>query len=187
MIENAALLKSAAGQIDELDDEIKRLNDAKKDVYTHVKETVGKDEHRAWKEAVKLRQKRRVDKHSLEAFDERVGALLSMLEAPERQATPKTPPAAKSGPANGSVEESAPTRAGAPAGAEPVPHDPETGEITDPDPPEPALGGDDADLALRSAAGEQVSSVPPRPLAGSIDMGDIPEALDRRKRQEVAA
>jgi uncharacterized protein (UPF0335 family) len=48
---------------------------------------------------------------------------------------------------------------------------------------------DDSDesLHLRSAAGEHVSSVPPRPLAGSIDMGDIPEALDRRKRQEVAA
>jgi uncharacterized protein (UPF0335 family) len=214
MIENAALLKSAAGQIDELDDEIKRLNDAKKDVYTHVKETVGKDEHRAWKEAVKLRQKRRVDKHSLEAFDERVGALLSMLEAPERQATPKTPPAAKSGPANGNVEESAPTRAGAPAGAEPVPHDPETGEITEPasgdgnhspradgetlEPGSPSTipissahcPPDDSDEGvshLRSAAGEHVSSVPPRPLAGSIDMGDIPEAFDRRKRQEVAA
>jgi uncharacterized protein (UPF0335 family) len=40
---------------------------------------------------------------------------------------------------------------------------------------------------LRSAAGEHVSSVPPRPLAGFIDMGDIPEALDRRKRQGVAA
>jgi uncharacterized protein (UPF0335 family) len=213
MIENAALLKSAAGQIDELDDEIKRLNDAKKDVYTHVKETVGKDEHRAWKEAVKLRQKRRVDKHSLEAFDERVGALLSMLEAPERQATPKTPPAAKSGPANGNVEESAPTRAGAPAGAEPVPHDPETGEIHDhaetvttspradgetlePGSPStipissahcPPDDSDEGVSHLRSAAGEHVSSVPPRPLAGSIDMGDIPEAFDRRKRQEVAA
>lgn len=92
-------------------------------------------------------------------------------------------------------------------------HDPETGELTDhaetvttspradgetlePGSPStlspastetasPVEGADEQHH--RSAAGEQVSSVPPRPLAGSIDMGDIPEALDRRKRQEVAA
>jgi uncharacterized protein (UPF0335 family) len=95
------------------------------------------------------------------------------------------------------------------------PHDPETGEITEQPLPEYSDGvvvphhdfttgeittteihissahclPDDSDEGanLRSAAGEHVSSVPPRPLAGSIDMGDIPEALDRRKRQEVAA
>jgi uncharacterized protein (UPF0335 family) len=40
---------------------------------------------------------------------------------------------------------------------------------------------------LRSAAGERLSHPLAAALAGSIDMGDIPEALDRRKRQEVAA
>jgi uncharacterized protein (UPF0335 family) len=89
------------------------------------------------------------------------------------------------------------------------PHDPDTGEITEPaagdsnHSPEAADGGldasappstipissahclpDDSDegLHLRSAAGEHVSSVPPRPLAGSIDMGDIPKCMDRRAR-----
>jgi uncharacterized protein (UPF0335 family) len=69
-------------------------------------------------------------------------------------------------------------------------HDPTTGEITDIPISSAHCLPDDSDEGashLRSAAGEHVSSVPPRPLAGSIDMGDIPEALDRRKRQEVAA
>jgi hypothetical protein len=59
------------------------------------------------------------------------------------------------------------------------PHDPTTGEIHDP----PALpGGDDAEPPLRSAAGERLSHPPAAALAGFTDMGDIPEALDRRAR-----
>jgi uncharacterized protein (UPF0335 family) len=157
MIENAALLKSAAGEIDALDAEIRALQDDKKTVFDNIKESVEPPTFKAWKEAVKLRQKRRVDKDALEAHDARVWAVLAMLEATGTEVATR-----------------------APSGAEA--HDPETGEITDPDPPEPAQGGDDADLVLRSAAGEQVSSVPPRPLAGSLDMGDLPECLDRRAR-----
>jgi uncharacterized protein (UPF0335 family) len=188
MIENAALLKSAAGQIDALDAEIRALQDDKKAVFDNIKESVEPPTFRAWKEAVKLRQKRRVDKDALEAHDSRVWAVLAMLEASGTELA----------------------RAHTPAGAET--HDPTTGEIHDHaetvttspradgetlEPGSPSTIPissahclpDDSDegLHLRSAAGEQVSSVPPRPLAGSIDMGDIPEALDRRKRQEVAA
>jgi uncharacterized protein (UPF0335 family) len=190
MIENAALLKSAAAQIDALDAEIRALQDDKKAVFDNIKESVEPPTFKAWKEAVKLRQKRRVDKDALEAHDARVWAVLAMLEATGTELA----------------------RAHTPAGAEP--HDPETGEITDHaetvttspradgetlEPGSPSINPissahclpDDSDegsaTLLRSAAGEQVSDVPPRPLAGSLDMGDIPEALDRRKRQEVAA
>lgn len=189
MIENAALLKSAAGQIDALDAEIRALQDDKKAIFDNVKEGVEPPTFKAWKEAVKLRQKRRVDKDAIEAHDSRVWAVLSMLEAAGTEVATR-----------------------APAGAEA--HDPETGELTDhaetvttspradgetlePGSPStipissahclPDDSDEGASHHLRSAAGEQVSDVPPRPLAGSIDMGDIPEALDRRKRQEVAA
>jgi uncharacterized protein (UPF0335 family) len=206
MIENAALLKSAAGQIDALDAEIRALQDDKKAVFDNIKESVEPPTFKAWKEAVKLRQKRRVDKDALEAHDSRVWAVLAMLEA--------------------TGTEDAVNTSRAPAGAEPdrletliaeaeaflPPHDPETGEIHDHaetvttspradgetlEPGSPSTIPissahclpDDSDEGanLRSAAGEQVSSVPPRPLAGSIDMGDIPPALDRRKRIEAAA
>jgi uncharacterized protein (UPF0335 family) len=182
MIENAALLKSAAGQIDALDAEIRALQDDKKAVFDNIKESVEPPTFKAWKEAVKLRQKRRVDKDALEAHDARVWAVLAMLEATGTDIAINT--------------------SRAPAGAEPdqletliaeaeaflPPHDPDTGEITDPISSAHCLPDDsDEGANLRSAAGEQVSSVPPRPLAGSIDMGDIPPALDRRKRIEAAA
>lgn len=191
MIENAALLKSAAGQIDALDAEIRALQDDKKAVFDNIKESVEPPTFKAWKEAVKLRQKRRVDKDALEAHDARVWAVLAMLEATGTDVAINTSHA---------------------RGREEPPHDPETGEITDHaetvttspradgetlEPGSPSTIPissahclpDDSDEGanLRSAAGEQVSSVPPRPLAGSLDMGDIPGALDRRKRQEVAA
>lgn len=155
MIENAALLKSAAGEIDEIDEQIRRLNDDKKVIFDNIKETVEPPMFKAWKQAVKLRQKRRVDKDAQEAHDERVWAVLTMLEA----------------------ETGTRIATRAPAGAET--HNPTTGEI--PDPPEPAQGGDDevAD-APRSAAG-QLSSLPAG-LTGSIDMPDIPAALDRRRK-----
>jgi uncharacterized protein (UPF0335 family) len=203
MIENAALLKSAAAMIDALDAEIRALQDDKKAVFDNIKESVEPPTFKAWKEAVKLRQKRRVDKDALEAHDSRVWAVLAMLEA--------------------TGTEDAVNTSRAPAGAEPdpletliaeaeaflPPHDSETGEITEPasgdgnHSPEAADGGldasappstipissahclpDDSDEGadLRSAAGEQVSSVPPRPLAGSLDMGDLPECVDRRAR-----
>jgi hypothetical protein len=308
MIENAALLKSAAGQIDEIDVLIRGLQDDKKTVFDNIKESVEPPTFKAWKEAVKLRQKRRVDKDALEAHDSRVWAVLAMLEASGTEHAVNTSRA----PAGGepSIEFEEPRSAGLAEireafkngksisqdfrfqngevyfahfdgigrvkigvstdavrrvadlsralGLEPCnvaiipgnrrseqvahshferwriagewfsatdecvseiksyvanayedhdsdsdrletliaeaeaflpPYDPDTGEITDPISSAHCLP-DDSDEGvshLRSAAGEQVSSVPPRPLAGSIDMGDIPEALDRRKRREVAA
>jgi hypothetical protein len=157
MIENAALLKSAAGQIDDIDRLIRHLQDDKKAVFDNIKESVEPPTFKAWKEAVKLRQKRRVDKDALEAHDSRVWAVLEMLEAVTATGTEDA------------------TRA--PAGAEA--HDPETGEISEP--------ADDTDH--RSAGGEDLSSDPriAAVLAASLDMDDIPEVLDRRKRHEVAA
>ena len=126
MIEHADLLKSAAGQIDELDDQIKALNDSKKDIYASIRETVAPEQFKAWRDAVKLRQKRRVDKDALEAHDERVWAMLSMLEAPEDRKAQKTAVDPVSAPANAIVEETAPTRV-----AHEEPHDLETGELPD--------------------------------------------------------
>jgi hypothetical protein len=180
MIENAALLKSAAGQIDEIDVLIRGLQDDKKTVFDNIKESVEPPTFKAWKEAVKLRQKRRVDKDALEAHDSRVWAVLAMLEASGTEHATRAPAGAEPDRLETLIAE---------AEAFLPPHDPETGEITDPISSAHCLP-DDSDEGvshLRSAAGEQVSSVPPRPLAGSIDMGDIPEALDRRKRREVAA
>jgi hypothetical protein len=179
MIENAALLKSAAGQIDEIDVLIRGLQDDKKAVFDNIKESVEPPTFKAWKEAVKLRQKRRVDKDALEAHDSRVWAVLAMLEASGTEHATRAPAGAEPDRLETLIGE---------AEAFLPPHDTDTGEITDPISSAPCLPDDsDEGANLRSAAGEQVSSVPPRPLAGFIDMGDIPEALDRRKRQEVAA
>lgn len=81
MIEQAALLKSAAAEIDNFDGEIAMLNGYKKDIYANIRETVAPAEFKAWRDAIKLRQKRRVDKEALEAHDALVLAMLSMLEA----------------------------------------------------------------------------------------------------------
>jgi len=127
MIEYAELLKSAAGQIDAFDDQIKALNDFKKDIYANIRETVAPEQFKAWRDAVKLRQKRRVDKDSLEAHDERVWAMLSMLEAPNDQKRSKTAVAPVSAPANAIVEE---TDLHAQA-HEAETADPDTGELSD--------------------------------------------------------
>lgn len=81
MIENASLLRGAAGQIDELDDQIRELNDAKKDIYANVRDTVAPADFKAWRDAVKLRQKRRVDRMEIEEHEARVADMLHMLEA----------------------------------------------------------------------------------------------------------
>jgi uncharacterized protein (UPF0335 family) len=75
-----ALLRGAAQQIDELDLAISHLNEDKKAVYQNVKETVPPAEFRAWKEAVKLRQKRRTDRDKMDAHDSLVADMLHMLE-----------------------------------------------------------------------------------------------------------
>lgn len=134
MIERASLLKAAAGQIDAHDAEIRAANDAKKDVYADVRESVAPEDFRAWRDAVKLRQKRGTpdQREALERHDARVWAVLAMLEAPEQPGEAETPPAATVAPASGIVEETVPTRARARAAREAVPHDPDTGELIEP-------------------------------------------------------
>lgn len=168
MIEQAALLKSAAGQIDSLDADIRALNDSKKDIFGNIRKTVAPADFDAWRDAVKLRQKRRKpeDREALEAHDALVWAMLAMLEAETVQRPHESRVDPVSGPANGIVAETAPTR------AHPhVAHDPETGELTEPAPMVSSLPSD-----------AEAAGVPASPPAADFDMPDIPEALDRRRR-----
>lgn len=79
-MDNAELLRSAAGQIDELDIAISHLNEDKKAVYQSVKDTVSRAEYRAWREAVKPRQKRRTDREKMDEHDSLVADMLHILE-----------------------------------------------------------------------------------------------------------
>lgn len=168
MIEQAALLKSAAAEIDNFDGEIAMLNGCKKDIYANIRETVSPADFKAWRDAVKLRQKRRVDKDALEQHDARVWAMLSMLEAETVQRPHESRVDPLPAPAIGIVAETAPTR------AHPhVVHDPETGEIADPVPVAVAYATGD------EAAGAEVLTDPVP--AADYEMPDIPEALDRRR------
>lgn len=117
MIENASLQRAAAQQIDDLDGQIALLQQQKKDVYDTVKDAVSPSTNKAWKAAVKLRQKRR-DTSKRDEMDEHeslVFEILSELERPEIKAKKST----------GTVVA---TRV-SPAGAEAI--DPVTGEITE--------------------------------------------------------
>lgn len=114
MIEQLALNRAAAQQIDELDGQIAVLQSQKKDIYDNVKSTVSPATNKAWKAAVKLRQKRRdrskrdeMEEHEILVFD-----ILGALERPEIKRQP-----------------SSGTAISPPAGAEIV--DPATGEITE--------------------------------------------------------
>lgn len=172
MIEQAALLKSAAGQIDALDAEIKALNVSKKDIFANIRQSVVERDYMAWRDAVKLRQKRKApeDRDALEAHDALVWAMLSMLEAETVQRPHESRVDPLPAPAIGIVDEIAPTRAHAH-----VAHDPSTGEIADPVPVAsvvPATGDE--------AAGMEVPTAPVS--AADYSMPDIPEALDRRRR-----
>ncbi len=161
------LYLDTAELIDALDVEIADANDRKKELYADVKEQVSAADFRALKEAIKLRRKRRSDKDGCERHDERVWAILNVLEATEQPETRETPPAATPSPGNGIVVEMAPTRAGAHAheAEELPPHDPETGELIETQPeasPEPVIIN----------------------FGGEIP--DIPACLDRRPRLEAA-
>ncbi len=82
---NEALLRSAAQQIDDLDGQAKQLSDQKKDIYDNIRGTIPTAEFKAWKDAVKLRQKRAVNRAEFETHSELVDAMLSMLEAHSHQ------------------------------------------------------------------------------------------------------
>lgn len=189
MIEQAALLKSAAGQIDTLDAEIAGLNDSKKDIFGNIRETVSPADFKAWRDAVKLRQKRRVDKEALEAHDERVWAMLSMLEAETVQPPQDRGVDPVSAPAIAIVGETAPTRTHAHVAHEgKLPYDPETGEIVPHTSEPPVSGGDGGHPTDENETGNPVGSEAvhaPGKLPDPADyseMPDLPAHLDRRRR-----
>lgn len=174
MIEHAALLKSLADEIDGIDISISHFNDDKKALYDAAREAVAPADFRAWKEAIKLRQKRRVNRTALEAHDALVWRHLSMLEAGSGQDEHETPVAPIQSPANGIADEFAShVRArlhDAREETNPPAHDPVTGEIYSRVPPPPA--------AEQAAAG---LPMPPQPPAAAT-MPDLPAFLDRRRK-----
>jgi uncharacterized protein (UPF0335 family) len=124
LILNSALLFAAAQQIDDLDGQARDLANQKKDIFDNIKETVSPAEFKAWKDAVKLRQKRVHKRVEIEAHDELVFEMLSMLEAQLVQVGAKRAVTPEILPANSLQNEKAPPRA-----HEAEKHDSETGEI----------------------------------------------------------
>jgi uncharacterized protein (UPF0335 family) len=185
--------------IDGIDREIEDANERKKEIYADVKDEVSPEDFKALKEAIKLRRKRRVDKDGCERHDERVWAILNVLEATEQPRTRETPPRATVVAANGIVDEAAPTRAHPHVAHEPElpPHDPETGELIEfpecmeastngkpssgavPQDRAPHAGIGSETLADREATqreGGEAQVFPP-----SHELPDIPACLDRRQ------
>lgn len=181
-MEHAQLLREAASQIDELDLSISHLNEDKKAIYQNIKETVPPAEFRAWREAVKLRQKRRVDRHKMEEHDCLVADMLHMLEQ------------------GGTVH--APARVQ--VQVRETPHDPDTGEITETDSAAASTADADAEgeaevvplvspsqqkpaagLAAATADQEGGVTAPVVPPSAIIDAGPMPAFLDRRRAGEA--
>ena len=156
-MERESLLRTAAREIDDLDGQIANLNEDKKAIYQNIKETVPPAEFRAWREAVKLRQKRRTDREKMDAHDRLVADMLHMLERA------------------GTVHAIARVQAHEAAPA----HDHETGEIIDETPA--------ADLAVPAAGEEGGGSPPVTPPSTLSDTGPMPAFLDRRVKAEEAA
>ena len=124
MILNSTLLRAAAQQIDDLDGQARELSNQKKDIFDNIKETIPPADFKAWKEAVKLRQKRVHKRGEIEAHDELVFEMLSMLEATTLQTAYESALAAQISPANGLQSQEPRTRAGVTDD-----FDAETGEI----------------------------------------------------------
>lgn len=175
---HADLLRDAAGEIDRYDALIADMNDAKKHIFASVRNALSPAEFKAWREAVKLRQKRRNNKDEAEAHDARVWAMLSMLEANSPKTGEKTSPDPVSAPAKGILDEKPPTRARA------HPHDaredaeinPATGEIMDCSQAHPAL------RPVDEAAGSDSNPLP----AAFDEMPEMPGFLVR-KRMKIEA
>lgn len=199
------LFLETAAVIDGIDQEIEDANERKKDIYADVKDDLPPADFKALKEAIKLRRKRRADKDACERHDERVWAILNVLEATEQPRTHETPRAANVGSANGHPEETAPTRAHLHIAQEALgdqtkrvslpPHDPETGEIIetrfasqpelgsnadlDCGDPSPTLGERDLGEAGTAQVAAPQSEQEPRRTAIEPDL-TIPACLDRR-------
>ena len=124
MILNSTLLRAAAQQIDDLDGQARELSAQKKDIFDNIKETIPPADFKAWKEAVKLRQKRVHKRDEIEAHDELVFQMLSMLEAQLVQTGQKRAVTPEISPANAHSSQEPHTRAG-----EAEDFDAETGEI----------------------------------------------------------
>jgi hypothetical protein len=84
MIERLTEQREAAQAIDDIDGQIKALNEDKKAIYASMKEALAPSQNKAWREAVKLRQKRRdlVKRTEMEDHDALVWETLQALEAP---------------------------------------------------------------------------------------------------------
>lgn len=84
MIERLTEQREAAQAIDDIDGQIKALNEDKKAIYASMKEALSPAQNKAWREAVKLRQKRRdlVKRTEMEDHDALVWETLEALEAP---------------------------------------------------------------------------------------------------------
>jgi uncharacterized protein (UPF0335 family) len=199
------LFLETATVIDGIDREIEEANERKKEIYADVKDEVSPEDFKALKEAIKLRRKRRIDKDACERHDERVWAILNMLEATEQPRTRETPPRATVVSLNGHPEGTAHTRAHPHVAHEQeLPeHDPETGELIEtrfasqPEPgsnadlacgdPSPTLGERDlGEAGTAQVAAPQSEQEPRRTAIYLPDIPDIPACLDRRIRAEAA-
>ena len=189
MILNSTLLRAAAQQIDDLDGQARELSAQKKDIFDNIKETIPPADFKAWKEAVKLRQKRVHKRDEIEAHDELVFQMLSMLEAQLVQTGQKRAVTPEISPANAHSSQEPHTRAG---GADDF--DAETGEISQT--PSQALIASEpvterdgavaltvataeaANKTLATQGGAALASVSP-PESFEVDAGTIPEFLKR--------
>jgi uncharacterized protein (UPF0335 family) len=85
MIENLTLQRAAAQQIDDIDGQIAALNADKKDIYDNLKNTLSPATNKAFRAAVKLRQKRRNPeiRDEMDAHEDLTQEILFALESPE--------------------------------------------------------------------------------------------------------
>jgi uncharacterized protein (UPF0335 family) len=77
-----SLLRAWAQSIDDLDGQISALNDDKKIIYASARESLSPADFKAWRDAVRLRQKRAKNRDEMEAHDELVDHMLFVLENP---------------------------------------------------------------------------------------------------------
>lgn len=180
MIEHAGLLRAAANQIDELDAQISALNDDKKLIFANARETVAPAMFKAWRDAVKLRQRRRVDRTAIEAHDALVWDVLTVLEAETDQRRDGRPVAPSVGRETAIEAESL---AHAHDAHEEIPaYDADTGEIIEPPSSSPAA----------EQAGAELPNVPPTLAAPAVlsqpdpDIA-LPDFLNQAKRREMEA
>jgi hypothetical protein len=165
----AESLREAARFILACDQEVKDVNDRKKEFFAELRDDLTDKDISALKDAIKVHRKRLKDKDAAEAHDERVWEVLSIIEGSEVPKSEGTAPRARKTALAGIVEEMAPTR-----DARDPPHDAETGELTEPE----SIASSVVDGASESpplATGGNVPALSPE----SLDAGDMPAFLRR--------